>query len=163
MPNHVCNNVTFEGDFSLIERIMKEIALDVAESEKEPTGVGTIDFNKIIPEPKYKNGNDWYDWRIKHWGTKWNAYEQSKQEESNKLRFWTAWSTPVEIFEALSKKYPDITVRVEFADEDIGCNCGRMTFKKGKLIKSLSKIYKNYSRYSLQFAKKVWREYDEEE
>ena len=43
--------------------------------------------DRIIPEPeglfmgdlgveemkKYKD-NNWYDWRIKHWNTKWNAY-----------------------------------------------------------------------------------------
>lgn len=69
---------------------------------------------------------DWYDFRNKVWGTKWNAFEESVSEflngEKLVIVFDTAWSTPYGVWEALSKKGIDFTVA--YADEDIGYNLG---------------------------------------
>lgn len=64
---------------------------------------------------------DWYDWRIKNWGTKWNASDSSFDEATGTVEFDTAWSMPENIFRALSHFTP---LRVVFADEDLGNNCG---------------------------------------
>ena len=64
---------------------------------------------------------DWYDWRIKNWGTKWNASDSSFNEETGVVEFDTAWSMPENIFRALSHFTP---LRVVYADEDLGSNCG---------------------------------------
>ena len=64
---------------------------------------------------------DWYDWRIKNWGTKWNASDSSFDEETGVIEFDTAWSMPENIFRALSHFTP---LRVVYADEDLGSNCG---------------------------------------
>lgn len=44
---------------------------------------------------------DWYDWSVKNWGTKWNAYhdlvEVSEDGNSLSVRFQTAWSEPTPI------------------------------------------------------------------
>jgi len=48
------------------------------------------------------------------------------------LEFETAWSTPEPVIIELSDMYPDITFIVEYADEDIGSNCGRYTLKGGQ-------------------------------
>lgn len=64
---------------------------------------------------------DWYDWRIKNWGTKWNASDSSFNEETGVIEFDTAWSMPENIFRALSHFTP---LRVVYADEDLGSNCG---------------------------------------
>src|SRR5690606_21345130 len=48
---------------------------------------------------------DWYEWRLENWGTKWNAYSQSLERESDlsaTLRFDTAWSPPQPILEKLA-------------------------------------------------------------
>lgn len=75
---------------------------------------------------------DWYSWSIAYWGTKWNAYDAKTKD--NQIIFDTAWSTPFPVIDALSKMYPDLTFKVEFADEDIGSNCGSYTIQKGVLI-----------------------------
>ena len=50
----------------------------------------------------------WYDWRLKHWGTKWPACEvKITQDDTDYLEvtFDTAWCPPQEICEALRSKY----------------------------------------------------------
>lgn len=75
----------------------------------------------------------WYEWHIENWGTKWGAYQQ-KEVEPNILSFQTAWSCPVKILEALAAKFPEVEFVVEYADEDIGSNCGTLTFRGGELV-----------------------------
>ena len=76
---------------------------------------------------------DWYSWSLANWGTKWNAYSQFQIEE-NIISFETAWATPYPLMEELSRMFPELTIEVTYADEDIGSNCGIYTFKNGNLI-----------------------------
>jgi hypothetical protein len=83
-------------------------------------------------------GGDWYSWSINHWGTKWNAYNQDFLEADNKLvisgititrtliyTFRTAWSLPEPWLIQLCARVPaDVTVFLEWADEDFGSNTG---------------------------------------
>jgi len=50
----------------------------------------------------------WYDWRLKHWGTKWPACEvKITQDDTDflEITFDTAWCAPEEICQALRTKY----------------------------------------------------------
>jgi hypothetical protein len=76
---------------------------------------------------------DWKDWSINNWGTKWNAYSHSSREDGA-IKFETAWSTPYPVMEALSRKYPEAVIKVRYADEDFGHNCGEYTFQGGDLV-----------------------------
>lgn len=77
---------------------------------------------------------DWYDWRMKHWGTKWNAmgvtmtYQGSCEVD---YEFDTANTFPEEIYLSLSAQFPDLQIDVEFAHEDIGAYCGAESFRGG--------------------------------
>lgn len=129
MPNHITNRIEIKGDADRIGSIMEKIKNDEA-------GIGTIDFEKIIPMPdnifkgnlgpkewELYSKNNWYDWSVANWGTKWNAYgfdpdtDYSKEKE---LRFLTAWSAPHPILEKLAKMFPDVKLEHEWADEDNG-------------------------------------------
>ena len=77
----------------------------------------------------------WYDWNIDNWGTKWNAYGQPKGGFSTKatsFKFQTAWSHPEKMIKAISEKLPDVAFALEYADEDIGSNCGTYAIKNGQ-------------------------------
>ena len=50
---------------------------------------------------------DWYEWRGKNWGTKWNACESEIRD--NIVTFLTANGAPRPIFIAMAQKFPDIT------------------------------------------------------
>lgn len=75
----------------------------------------------------------WYEFHISKWGTKWNACE-SYPLGSTGYQFETAWECPHPIFQALQKKFPNLNLKVKWADEDIGINCGFLEIEDGKLI-----------------------------
>lgn len=79
---------------------------------------------------------DWYGWQINNWGTKWNASSVYWNDDNEFVSFNTAWSTPFELLVALSKKYPQATFEVEYADEDFGYNVGTYTLQNGEEIES---------------------------
>lgn len=50
----------------------------------------------------------WYDFGLKYWGTKWNASFDISRLSDTEVRvevFDTAWSAPLEFFEAIAKKF----------------------------------------------------------
>lgn len=70
------------------------------------------------------------DWSRKYWGTKWNAYDSNIISPCC-VEFQTAWNHPFVIIEQLSKNFPNDTINVQYADEDIGYNCGQYTMLNG--------------------------------
>lgn len=70
---------------------------------------------------------DWYDWSNSNWGTKWNAYETQLTEldtYSINIEFQTAWNGVPIIIQKLTEMFPHLTFEYDYADEDMGYNCG---------------------------------------
>jgi hypothetical protein len=160
MPNHVTNVISFSGDKSRISVMLKEI-------QNNEHGIGSVDFEKIIPMPDtVYNGslgirerelygeNNWYDWRIGNWGTKWNSYGYTENTtfQDGKIKFLTAWSAPHPILQKLSEMYPDVKMEHEWADEDIGMNCGRYVYYDGERVEE---YFPESQKECLEFAAKV--------
>ena len=128
------------GDYSELKKVLsyqwvtnagiKTVEELFEDSKKSENYEKTIEQGKkaIFNLENYGH-NDWYSWSVDKWGTKWNASETSCDGEV--LEFETAWSTPEPIIVKLSDMHQDITFIVEYADEDIGSNCGRYTLKGG--------------------------------
>ena len=85
--------------------------------------LGNVYINNIL---QY-GADSWYDWCCENWGTKWNA-TNTYIIDDNEIEFSTAWSCPVNIFKELSRQFSGVEIVVEFADEDVGSNCGIITF-----------------------------------
>lgn len=156
MPNWVKNNVEF-GSEEVIKKCMDDRNVD-------------IDFDKIIPMPKILEDDskeefnkmtleerlvflkendgcdDWYSWRLKFWGCKWGASETYIVDKTH-VTFQTPWSMPDEIFKAISKKF-NTTVVVEYADEGISENSGRVVYKNGEEL--------SYEQGDGKFYDRVW-------
>ena len=217
MPNHVENIVSIKGDEQQIRKMLEEI-------QDDECGLGTVDFNKVIPMPasleieagsktdrglkayqdfievytlagtrkdldllnipiesekafldmrpdiqpdEWELGKQafqniekygcptWYEWSISNWGTKWNAYGYvagTDYSENDGLWFQSAWSAPHPILQKLSEMYPDITLIHEWADEDLGSNCGTRTYLGGDIIDEF--IPEGIR--AMQFALDVW-------
>jgi len=135
MPNHCYNKVTISvGD---ADGQNLKVLVDSLKSEENQTD---FDFNAILPMPpelenvdwseaeemndiiraKYKkeHGSDnWYDWRVNNWGTKWNSYscELVEQEDDYVVyTFDTAWGPPTGVIEALREQCPDFSISAFF-------------------------------------------------
>lgn len=133
---------------------MRNHSMDISdEEEKEIWDIGVTAVDNLY---KY-NATTWYDWRCENWGTKWNACECAKVNENSKsISFQTAWSTPFPVMKKLSEMFPNIEIRTEFADEDIGQNCGMCTLKGGEIISEWNPSDEETNKEALEFAATVW-------
>ena len=86
------------------------------------------DFRTAVANYRRTGFCSWLEWRRKNWGCKWNTYEHRDQ-----MNFFTANSPCREAYRKISEKF-GITVKVLFADEDRGNNCGIITCKNGVMI-----------------------------
>jgi hypothetical protein len=150
MPNHISNLLTVDGSRHRVTTLFETI------KPSEPDNKDVIDFEKIIPMPphifrgspimdedgeitgyglsaadeeKYGAENCWYQWSRTHWGTKWNAY--SSVIRGNGIYFQTAWHAPFPVIAALTAQFPDFTITLQWADEDIGRNAGKIIYGPG--------------------------------
>ena len=128
------------GDFNGVNKI-----LDYPWAKRD--GITTFEqlyehFTKDDPEvlnlgrqyyENYMNygATTWYEWANKNWGTKWNAYDQQKVDD-NTIEFLTAWSSVPALIEALSERFPALTISSSYADEDRGNNVGEYVYEDGK-------------------------------
>ena len=218
MPNHIKNIITLKGDEQKIREMLEEIQYD-------ELGLGTVDFNKIIPMPESLNVESgsrtdkgiemvktylenmpeeqsdkegtydeffedlrshsaeisdeeekkiwnigvtavenlhkygaptWYEWCTNNWGTKWNAYgydEGTDYSASGNLHFQTAWSAPHPVIKKLAQMYPDIIFEHEWADEDIGVNCGQKCYSNGECTEEYCP---ESEKDRIEFACRIW-------
>jgi hypothetical protein len=82
---------------------------------------------KYVENFKAYGAKDWYDWRNSNWGTKWNAYETQLTEldtYSINIEFQTAWNGVPIIIQKLTEMFPHLKFDYDYADEDMGYNCG---------------------------------------
>lgn len=102
--------------------------------------------------------NNWYDWHIQNWGTKWDCYDVFVNEgEDHLIQFNTAWSTPLVAMAKLSELFPDIEIHVKYADEDFGSNVGYYTLMGGIIAESYAPIY---SKESVEMAMEIFGDKD---
>ncbi|MBQ8245847.1 MAG: hypothetical protein IJZ42_01825 [Lachnospiraceae bacterium] len=91
------------------------------------------DVGKTYIDNILQYGSDtWYDWCCEHWGTKWGAMDSYIAE--TEFGYNTAWSAALSITHKLSELFPNVVFSHEWADEDIGNNCGRIQFQNGEEI-----------------------------
>jgi len=96
-----------------------------------------LDFQKIHPMPdepivenkEYKSMPDWYNWRVKNWGTKWNSsdnvtlegleHNNEKLEDIEAYYFQTAWSPAIGVIEKLAEITGESFI-LYYSEEGIG-------------------------------------------
>lgn len=80
----------------------------------------------------------WYEWRWNenNWNTKWNSYNAEPYDGGDSITFQTAWSAPHPVIQGLSEKYPEVSILHQWADEDIGRNCGWAEYEHGEEVQS---------------------------
>lgn len=105
-----------------------------------------LDLNAIDPQPEELSNHpapapdavaaahrrkygaaDWYEWRIKHWGTKWLPTVHTITEQT--LFFDSAWQPPLKAIEQLAAMNKDVRFGLTYSEPDNRVH-GRITFNK---------------------------------
>ena len=118
MPNWCNNNISITGPNSVIDKIEK-----IVKEEKEENGLlnffhpmpkqleGTTSPSSSAdkPQPMVEGFDNWYDWRVENWSTKWEVCEfygvdrqhlnDSLDESTISFAFSSAWAPPIGAYE----------------------------------------------------------------
>jgi hypothetical protein len=129
MPNWCSNEVDVWGSEKDIKAFKELVTTD-----KE-----VFSFNKILPMPEELDGlpspnrdnaeverltqkygyADWYQWRLAHWGVKWDSEGELVDESDESLTYnlETPWCPPEGIYNELVERFPELDI-VWFYRED---------------------------------------------
>lgn len=125
----ITNHVKFTCEEKQLNEILTAIQCDKTRS-KSQYGIGTIDFDKIIPVPLESSNYD-------TWNTERNAYDINF-DNGNRISFTTSNGVPDVVICALAKMYPNVSIEYNwFGDHDFPC-CGSVLYEKGNIV---SKTY----------------------
>ena len=133
MPNWCWNNLSVSGDEIQLREFVEKSTINIEENDE-------FSFNGTYPMPKtlritagthlsfiekikrYINiklyGHDnWYNWSIANWGTKWDACEP--HIDNNDINFFsvsfdTAWSPPIDWIDNIMEDFPDLCFELEY-------------------------------------------------
>ena len=157
----VCNELRVSGDPQMVEKM-----LDAIQNEEE--GLGSIDFNKIIPVPKdiyngslekaaiEKNNNNLSEWLKDNWGVQKSICSSySPVFLDNTMWIDTLGGAPLGIIRALSKKYPDLIFELEWGHNMYKYGYGKKRYENG--IEVYSYISEEESDEVRELARKIVR------
>ena len=129
MPNWCNNSVVVT---SKNEKKLKEFR-NKAVGKSEDSSSSDLSLQELVPMPKeYEDGEKWYNWRVKHWGTKWDIDANLYDDTVDTLcySFDSAWSPPIDALAKISEDYPDLVFNLEY--EELGmCFAGEVIFEDG--------------------------------
>lgn len=173
MPNWVYNGLTIEGKTEQVKSLIVQMNKPFVDSIKpngdlafsiqqrkyinpifsfrniiSPTDMEAYHSVPVFPEQFSLafEGNDWYNFNNREWGTKWDVavaegdeYPTTNMEEAENgenyvvhYNFETAWSRPVPAIEKLSSQYPNLLMTLSY-EEETGWG-GEMEFLRGEII-----------------------------
>lgn len=87
--------------------------------EKKPDNYDTMTFDERMVEAMKFNGDHWYDWNVRNWGTKWDACDATCDEVNGAIvyNFSTAWAPATGAFAAMVSQHPDLEFRFHNTEE----------------------------------------------
>lgn len=159
MPNWCSNTIDVIGD----PNNMKEFKIFVRKAKLEDINTKEREFfNNLVPMPKKlldtesrsgidgefksamqgnkkKRYSNWYNWRLAHWGTKWDVEPNVYFVEDNHIQMWydTAWSPANDFWATVTKKFPSLTIKIRYYEEGHGY-IGETHFYNGECTKDIS-------------------------
>lgn len=139
-------NVSSPVDIVSEEEYQKDIIRREKELKTERYVSGLKITQKLQKEYIEKYGFDnWYDWCIKNWGTKWNESEFDIYKEDGKVfcTFQTAWAPPIAGLVKISEDFPHLTFKLSFWECGAGYK-GKRTIKNGDVVKETDSNYRGH-------------------
>lgn len=136
MPNHCNNTLIVRGKPKDINKMMKQV--EITNSQGTSTHEASIfSCQKIIPRPSNQD-NNWYEWNIANWGSKWGAYDIEVLNDDWEngewhIYFQSAWSPLEPVIQALAKQHKKLSFYYSYYEW--GCDfMGSQTYEKGSIV-----------------------------
>ena len=147
MPNWCDNQVTITGPSSVIDKIEKIVneesnnaengllqffhpmPKELLDTEAGPTAKTKAEKDERKARKLEFGAENWYDWRVNNWGTKWEVcefYGVDKQpdaligDSTISFAFSSAWSPPIGAYEKFLENNPDCFIRAYYYEG--GCD-----------------------------------------
>lgn len=98
--------------------------------------------------------DDWYDWRIKYWGTKWNSSNTFISDDYSEILFDSAWTPAIPVIKELARLYPSLSIIHEWAEEQTGWYSGKYTYRNGELFEAID--YDEFSKEAYELSFELW-------
>lgn len=93
-----------------------------------------MQFSDFVPLPPEKE-NDWYDWQVENWGTKWDLGDDNNELYDGPggltISATTAWSPPIAFLHTVAKMYPMLVFGCSYHEEAM-MFCGYQEWRKGE-------------------------------
>jgi hypothetical protein len=98
-------------------------------------GESLFSFSALYPAPHFLNYVDFLDWRIEHWGSKWDPEVLDLHLESGCLTIIceTASSPPLAFLLHASYDFPELRFRISYHEPDARI-AGYYEFEKGREV-----------------------------
>lgn len=108
--------------------------------------------------------NNWYDWKVKNWGTKWGAYDTNEWDVSEgyaNISYHTAWTPATAFIINVSKQFPLIKFQHSFADEG-GSFLGIEIIQNGEVLDTFDFEWSSDNGIELRKNLGIWYDDDDE-
>jgi hypothetical protein len=145
MPNYCKNTLSVRSDkFEEIELFFED---NKTFNNQDKNNDSLLSFSKSVPKPE--DEEDWYNWNINNWGTKWDATDVginnvSKNgiplESTNELIYYftTAWGPALTWLGTLAKKYPNLCFEYEYSESGNDLY-GKVMYSNGEMTEDIEK------------------------
>ena len=141
MPNWCDNQITITGPNSVIDKIEKIVTADDTHENtgllnffkpmpKELEGTTSPSSSAKKPQPMVEGFDNWYDWRVENWGTKWELCEfygvdrqhlnDSLDESIISFAFSSAWAPPINAYEQFLRDNENCSLKAYYYEG--GCD-----------------------------------------
>ena len=141
MPNWCDNQITITGPNSVIDKIEKIVKADDTHENtgllnffkpmpKELEGTTSPSSSAEKPQPMVEGFDNWYDWRVENWGTKWELCEfygvdrqhlnDSLDESTISFAFSSAWAPPINAYEQFLRDNENCSLKAYYYEG--GCD-----------------------------------------
>jgi len=139
MPNWCDNQITITGPNSVIDKIEKIVKEEddkngllqfMCPMPKQLQDTTSPSSSADKPQPMVDGFDNWYDWRVENWSTKWDVNEfygvdrqhlnDSLDESTISFAFSSAWAPPIGAYEKFLENNSDCFIRAYYYEG--GCD-----------------------------------------
>ena len=140
MPNWCNNNISITGPNSVIDKIEKITKEEDNKNgllqffnpmPKELEGTTSPSSSADKPQPMINGFDNWYDWRVENWGTKWEVCEfygvdrqyhseNNEGESTITFGFDSAWAPPINAYDQFLRDNSDCSLKAWYYEG--GCD-----------------------------------------